>query len=62
MGEEVNFYLVSWSKVCSLITEGGLGVWNLLTFNRALMGMWLWRYAYEREALWRMIKDVKYSS
>ena len=33
IGEEFKCHLVSWSKVCSLILEGGLGVRNLLLFN-----------------------------
>jgi hypothetical protein len=37
LGEEFKYYLVSWSKVCSSISKGGLGVRNLLLFNRALL-------------------------
>jgi hypothetical protein len=51
MGEEFKFHLVSFTKLCSLISEGGLGVRNLLIFNRALMGKWLWRYVHEKEAI-----------
>jgi hypothetical protein len=51
IGEEFKYHLVSWSKVCSPISEGGLGIRNLRIFNKALLGKWLWRYAYEREAL-----------
>jgi hypothetical protein len=29
---------VSWSKVCSPISEEGLGIRNLMMFNRALNG------------------------
>jgi hypothetical protein len=35
---------------------------NLVMFNKALMGKWLWRYAMERDALWRKVVDVKYGS
>jgi hypothetical protein len=35
---------------------------NLVLFNRALMGKWLWRYATERGALWRRVVDAKYDS
>jgi hypothetical protein len=62
MGEEFKFHLVSWTKVCTLIFEGGLGVWNLLVFNRALLGKWLWRYVHEREAYGGMVVDSKYGS
>jgi hypothetical protein len=48
--------------VCSPISEGGLGIWNLRTFNRALLGKWLWRYVHEREAWWRIVVDAKFGS
>jgi hypothetical protein len=51
LGEEFKFHLVSWSKVCSSITEGGLGVQNFLMFNRALLGKRLWRYVHGRDRL-----------
>jgi len=28
LGEEFNYHLVSWFKVCSLLSKGGLGVSN----------------------------------
>lgn len=60
--KEFKFHLVSWSKVCSLISEGGLGIRNLLVFNRALLGKWMWCYGIERDALWRIVVDSKYDS
>jgi hypothetical protein len=36
--DELKYHLVSWSKVCSPIFEGGLGNRNLRIFNRALLG------------------------
>jgi len=36
--EEFKYYLVSWLKVCTPISEGGLGIRNFLVFNRALLG------------------------
>jgi hypothetical protein len=62
MGEELKFHLVSWSKVCTPIPEGGLGIRNLLMFNRALLGKWLWRYGIERDAWWRVAVDSKFGS
>jgi len=60
LGEESKFHLVRWSKVCSPISDGGLGIRNLLLFNHALLG--LWRYGIEREAWGRVAVDAKYGS
>jgi hypothetical protein len=59
MDGEFEYHLVSWDRVCDPIQCGGLGIRNLVTFNQALLGKWLWRYATEREALWRKIVDLK---
>ena len=40
----------------------GLGALNLVLFNKSLLGKWLWRYAMERNALWRRVIDTKYGS
>ena len=41
-------HLVRWSIVCVDKRKGGLGVKSLGTFNRALLGKWVWRFANER--------------
>jgi hypothetical protein len=33
IGDEFKFYLVKWSKICTLIFSMGLGVKNLIQFN-----------------------------
>ena len=40
----------------------GVGVQNLIQFNHALIGKWLWRYVMERDALWRKLVKIKYDS
>jgi hypothetical protein len=62
IGEEYKYHLVRWDKVCSPISEGGLGFRNLKTFNHALLGKWLRRYGSERDAWWRVVVDSKYGS
>jgi hypothetical protein len=34
VGDEFKLHLVSWSKICSPMCAGGLGVRNLIQFNR----------------------------
>lgn len=59
-GEETKFHLVSRDKICSQISEGGLGVRNLLLFNHVLLGKWLWRSQIERDAPCREVVACKY--
>jgi hypothetical protein len=62
VGDEFKYHLVKWSKVCSPISAGGLGLRKLVDFNRALLGKWLWCYGHEREAWWRVVVEAKYGS
>jgi hypothetical protein len=62
IGDEAKFHLVKWNRICTPLHSGGLGVHNLIQFNQALMGKWLWRYGREREALWRLVIDAKFGS
>jgi hypothetical protein len=62
VGDDFKYHLVKWSKVCSPISKGGLGIRKLVDFNRALLGKWLWRYGHEREAWWRVVVEAKYGS
>jgi hypothetical protein len=38
LGEEFKYHLVSWSTICSPISEGGLGIKNLRIFNQTFLG------------------------
>jgi hypothetical protein len=60
VGDEFKFHLVNWSKICMTTEAGGLGVRNLVHFNQALLGKWLWRFANEEEAWWRKLVVAKY--
>jgi hypothetical protein len=62
MNDEVMFHLVQWDKVCSPIDEGGLGIRNVMRFNQALLGKWLWRFAHEEGTWWRSVLVAKYGS
>jgi hypothetical protein len=53
---------VNWTKVCTPIREGGLGIRNLRMFNCALIGKWQWRFASEPDAQWQKVVEAKYGS
>ena len=53
---------MNWFKVSSPIQFRGLAIQNLRYFNEVLLGKWLWRFGYEREALWRRVIRVKYGT
>ena len=58
--DDFKMHLVSWSKVCKPIAHGGLGVRNLVAFNKALLGKWLWRFGVEESKFWRRVLAAKY--
>ena len=53
-------HLVKWAIVCLDKKKGGLGVRNLSILNRALLCKWSWRYAVERESLWKLVISRKF--
>jgi hypothetical protein len=59
-GDIIKMPLVSWNKVCTPIAQGGLGVKDLISFNKALLGKWLWRFGVESLNFWRRVMLAKY--
>ena len=50
-GEEAD-HLVAWKKVSLPKIYGGLGLGNLVLWNKALLFKWLWRFPLEKVSLW----------
>ena len=46
--------------MCTPKVNGGLGIRKLTTFNKALLGKWLWRFGVEESRLWRRVVALKF--
>ena len=60
--DDRKIHLVNWSKICSPVKNGGLGIRCLRKFNSALLAKWLWRYGLKSDALWRRVIGAKYGN
>ena len=52
--------MVNWKTMCFEKKRGGLGVRNIFKMNQALLCKWNWRFAIDREPLWRIVINVKF--
>ena len=57
---ERKVHLVNWEVVCAEKEKGGLGLRKLVLLNKALLGKWIWRFACEKENLWKQVLLAKY--
>ena len=53
-------HLVNWEVVCADKEKGGLDLRKLALLNKALLGKWIWRFACDKENLWKQVISVKY--
>ena len=53
-------HLVNWKTVCTEKKKGGLGLRRFSILNKALMCKWCWRFANERDCLWRKVIRSKF--
>ncbi|RVW95640.1 LINE-1 reverse transcriptase-like [Vitis vinifera] len=50
----------SWEAICEDKSKGGLGLRKLVLLNKALLGKWIWRFAYDKDNLWKQVITTKY--
>ena len=53
-------HLINWEVVCTRREKGGLGLRKIDSLNKVLLGKWVWRFAVEKDNLWRLMIRVKY--
>ena len=53
-------HLVNWKTVCTEKKKGGLGLRRFSILNKALLCKWCWRFANERDSLWRKVICSKF--
>ena len=53
-------HLVNWEVVCGDKEKGGLGIRKLTLLNKVLLDKWIWRFACDKEALWKQVLLTKY--
>ncbi|RVW36073.1 putative ribonuclease H protein [Vitis vinifera] len=57
---EGKIHLVKWEVVCTDKDKGGLGLRKLAMLNKALLDKWIWRYACDKDNLWKQVIKAKY--
>ncbi|RVW15156.1 putative ribonuclease H protein [Vitis vinifera] len=58
--EERKAHLIKWEAICEDKSKGGLGLRKLVLLNKALLGKWIWRFAYDKDDLWKQVITAKY--
>ncbi|XP_010653273.1 uncharacterized protein LOC104879995 [Vitis vinifera] len=57
---ERKIHLINWDVVYTQKEKGGLGIRKIVLLNKALLGKWIWRFAFEKDSFWKKVIGVKY--
>ena len=55
------YHLANWQLVAQKKEYGGLGILDLETLNLCLLASWIKRYHLNKNNIWRLIVDSKYT-
>ena len=58
--QDRKIYLVRWAIVCMDKSKGGIVIKSFSKMNKALLSKWSWRFANERNSLWRKVICSKF--
>ena len=53
-------HLIKWEMICADKNKWGLGLRKLVFLNKALLGKWIWRFACDKDNLWKQVITAKY--
>ncbi|CAL5355041.1 unnamed protein product [Camellia sinensis] len=53
-------HMIKWEDLSKGMDQGGLGIRNLRNVNKCLLIKWWWRFACEKDALWKRVICSKY--
>ena len=53
-------HLINWEVVCTQKEKGGLGIRKIDLLSKALLGKRIWRFAFEKDVLWKKVIGVKH--
>jgi len=53
---------IKWNTLCKPKKEGGLGIKDVKSFNKALIEKWMWKLKVDSLGMWREVLESKYET
>ena len=53
-------HLIKWEVICVDKNKGRIGLRKLVLLNKALLGKWIWRFACDKDNIWKQVITAKY--